>query len=184
MHSTGKLIKIILLMQYFNTSGTIFAFDYVIKQMFIREKITLLEMNDNLSWSWQCIFFFFLQNHYKIMNLISHPNIQTENKSKSAYHKHCILIRTLLNLLHFSIHTDKQVHFLRTPWRIFLTSWHRYIYEQLHHNTQLLFHMWNIRFIPPRNIPAFHPYLYNKIWYDRQNRNKHLLSLSSYFDIK
>ena len=42
MHSTGKLIKIILLMQYFNTSGTIFAFDYVIKQMFIREKITLV----------------------------------------------------------------------------------------------------------------------------------------------
>ena len=29
-------------MQYFNTSGTIFAFDYVIKQMFIREKITLV----------------------------------------------------------------------------------------------------------------------------------------------
>ena len=61
-----------------------------------------LEMNDNLSWSWQCNYFF-LQNHYNIMDLISHPNIQAENKSKSAYHKHCILIRTLLNLLHFSI---------------------------------------------------------------------------------
>lgn len=47
--------------------------------------------------------FFCLQNYYDIMDLISHPNIQAENKSKSAYHKHCILIRNLLNLLHFSI---------------------------------------------------------------------------------